>query len=109
MCAYATFYHKSVHKCSGQMVFVHREASQNKYLDSHVFNSTPAHVFELALVQTTYRPRYHVEIVVQQSNGYHINVTGFEKTLLVGFFVKIEFDASLISSTIELTHLQVLD
>ena len=35
-------------------------------------------------------------------------VTGFEKTLLVGFFVKIEFDASLISSTIELTHLQVL-
>ena len=36
-------------------------------------------------------------------------VTGFEKTLLVGFFVKIEFDASLISSTIELTHLQVLD
>ncbi len=35
-------------------------------------------------------------------------VTGFEKTLLMGFFVKIEFDASLISSTIELTHLQVL-
>ena len=35
-------------------------------------------------------------------------VIGFEKTLLMGFFVKIEFDASLISSTIELTHLQVL-
>ena len=35
-------------------------------------------------------------------------MTGFEKILLMGFFVEIEFDASLISSTIELTHLQVL-
>ena len=35
-------------------------------------------------------------------------VTGFEKTLLMGFFVKLEFDVSLISSTLELTHLQVL-
>ena len=34
-------------------------------------------------------------------------VTGFWKTLRMGFFVKIEFDVSLISSTIELTHLQV--
>ena len=34
-------------------------------------------------------------------------VTGFWKTFRMGFFVKIEFDVSLISSTIELTHLQV--
>ena len=39
---------------------------------------------------------------------HSLYVTGFEKTLLMGFFVKVEFDASLISSTIELTHLQVL-
>ena len=37
----------------------------------------------------------------------YIIVTGFWKTLCMGFFVKIEFDASLISSTLELTHLQV--
>ena len=37
-----------------------------------------------------------------------INVTGFGKTLRMGFFQKIEFDAWLISSTIELTHVQVL-
>ena len=37
-----------------------------------------------------------------------IYVTGFGKTLRVGFFQKIEFDAWLISSTIELTHVQVL-
>ena len=30
------------------------------------------------------------------------------KTLRMGFFQKIEFDARLISSTIELTHVQVL-
>ena len=36
-------------------------------------------------------------------------VTGSEKTLLMGFFVKIEFDVYLISSTLELIHLQVLD
>ena len=36
-----------------------------------------------------------------------IYVTGFGKTLRMGFFVKTEFDASLISSTLELTHLQV--
>ena len=35
------------------------------------------------------------------------NVTGFGKTLRMGFFVKTEFDASLISSTLELTHLHV--
>ena len=34
-------------------------------------------------------------------------VTGFWKTLRMGFFVKIEFDVSLINSTLELTHLQV--
>ena len=37
-----------------------------------------------------------------------IYVTGFGKTLRMGFFQKIEFDAWLISSTIELTHVQVL-
>jgi hypothetical protein len=36
-------------------------------------------------------------------------VTGFGKTLHMGFFQKIEFDAWLISSTIELTRVQVLD
>ena len=35
-------------------------------------------------------------------------VTGFGKTLRMGFFQKIEFDAWLISSTIELTRVQVL-
>ena len=37
-----------------------------------------------------------------------IYVTGFGKTLRMGFFQKIEFDAWLISSTIELTRVQVL-
>ena len=37
-----------------------------------------------------------------------IFVTGFWKTILMGFFfVKMELNASLISSTLELTHLQV--
>ena len=36
------------------------------------------------------------------------NMTRFGKTLFTGFLVKIEFDAYLISSTIELTHLPVL-
>ena len=34
-------------------------------------------------------------------------VTRFGKTLHMGFFQKIEFDAWLISSTIELTRIQV--
>ena len=37
-----------------------------------------------------------------------IIVTGFGKTLCMGFFQKIEFDAWLISSTIELTRVQFL-
>ena len=44
---------------------------------------------------------YHTGIPVS------IYVTGSEKTLRMGFFVKIEFDAYLISSTIELTFCQV--
>ena len=36
------------------------------------------------------------------------NLTGFRKTLRMGFFLKIEFDVGLISSTIELTRVQVL-
>ena len=39
----------------------------------------------------------------------NIIVTGFGKTLRMGFFPKIEFDAWLISFTIELTRVQVLD
>ena len=35
-------------------------------------------------------------------------MTGFGKTLRMGFFQKIDFDAWLISSTIELTRVQVL-
>ena len=35
-------------------------------------------------------------------------VTGFGKTLRMGFFQKIEFDAWLISSSIEITRVQVL-
>ena len=34
-------------------------------------------------------------------------VTVYEKTRHMGFFVKIEFDVYLISSTLELTYLQV--
>ena len=36
-----------------------------------------------------------------------IYVTVYGKTRHMGLFVKIEFDVSLISSTLELTHLQV--
>ena len=36
-------------------------------------------------------------------------VTVYGKTRHMGFFVKVEFEASMISSTIELTRLQVLD
>ena len=36
-------------------------------------------------------------------------VTVYGKTRHMGFFVKVEFDASMISSTIELTCVQVLD
>ena len=36
-------------------------------------------------------------------------VTGFGKTLRMRFFPKIEFDVRLISPTIELTRVQVLD
>ena len=35
-------------------------------------------------------------------------MTGFGKTLRMGFFQKIEFDAWLINSTIELSRVQVL-
>ena len=37
-----------------------------------------------------------------------LNVTGFGKTLRMGFFLKFEFDAWLISSIIELIRIQVL-
>ena len=37
-----------------------------------------------------------------------VYVTGFGKTLRMGFFQKVEFDVWLISSSIELTHIQVL-
>ena len=43
---------------------------------------------------------------IEQTNSAY--VTGFGKTLRMGFFLKIEFDARLISSTIELTRVQVL-
>ena len=36
-------------------------------------------------------------------------MTGFGKTLHIGFFEKFEFDALLISSCIELTRVRVLD
>ena len=36
-----------------------------------------------------------------------IYVTGFGKTRHMGFFVKIKFDVYLISSSLELTYLQV--
>ena len=47
----------------------------------------------------------HNSLAINESLIY---VTGFGKTLCMGFFQKIEFDAWLISSTIELTHVQVL-
>ena len=40
---------------------------------------------------------------------YILIVTVYGKTRHMGFFVKVEFDASMISSTIELTRVQVLD
>ena len=36
-------------------------------------------------------------------------VTVYGKTRHIGFFVEVEFDASMISSTIVLTRVQVLD
>ena len=53
--------------------------------------------------------KYTMQIVGLSWNevAYFTYVTGFWKTLRMGFFVKIEFDVSLISSTLELTHLQV--
>ena len=39
----------------------------------------------------------------------HEYVTVYGKTRHMGFFVKVEFDTSMISSTIELTRVQVLD
>ena len=49
---------------------------------------------------------------VARENGFAIHivpyVTGFGKTLRMGFFQKFEFDAWLISSSIELTRVQVL-
>ena len=42
---------------------------------------------------------------IRRENVY---VTGFGKTLRMGFFQKIEFNAWLISSTIELTCVQVV-
>ena len=41
-------------------------------------------------------------------HGVILYVTRFGKTFRIGFFQKIEFDAWLISSTIELTRVQVL-
>ena len=38
-----------------------------------------------------------------------VYVTVYGKTRHMGFFVNVEFDASMISSTIELTRVQVLD
>ena len=43
----------------------------------------------------------------KQFNGKYVTVYG--KTRHMGFFVKVEFDASMISSTLELTRVQVLD
>ena len=37
-----------------------------------------------------------------------VYVTGFGKTLHLGFFLKTEFDVRLISSTIELTRVQII-
>ena len=83
-------------------------ADQSKYSDE------PHPLLVCALVyQLLFNPRESmvaqvwvpIELWVKINSKY---VTRFEKTLLMGFFVKIEFDASLISSTIELTHLQVL-
>ena len=43
--------------------------------------------------------------LVENSSLCCTYVTGFWKTLRMGFFVKIEFDVSLISSTLELTQI----
>ena len=43
----------------------------------------------------------------KSSNSHVLYVTVYEKTRHMGFFVKIKFDVYLISSTLELTYLQV--
>ena len=50
-----------------------------------------------------------LEQIVEQTNLYaqQLYVTGFGKIRHMGFFVKIKFDVYLISSTLELTYLQV--
>ena len=60
------------------------------------------HLAMVALTQKSFSAQY-----AWFSRGGSQIVTGFEKTFCMGFFVKTEFDASLISSTLELTHLQV--
>ena len=51
---------------------------------------------------------YQINNCINYYYNNNIYVTGFGKTLRMGFFQKIEFDAWLISSTIELTRVQVL-
>ena len=50
-----------------------------------------------------------VKAKVKYEGNILIIVTGFEKTLRMGFFVNIVFNVYLISSTIELTICQVWD
>ena len=66
---------------------------------------------------SSFRHKYLARAVVQdgllikvflQITHSLLYVTGFGKTLRMGFFQKIEFDAWLISSTIELMRVQVL-
>ena len=52
--------------------------------------------------------KWTAPIIKAVCNNGDLYVTGFGKTLRMEFFQKIEFDAWLISSTIELTHVQVL-
>ena len=50
-----------------------------------------------------------VEMDRESALGKSTYVTVYGKTRHMGFFVKVKFDASMISSAIELTRVQVLD
>ena len=56
------------------------------------------------LEEQTWRLKFQT---LTSNMNFIIIVTVYEKTRHMGFFVKIKFDVYLISSTLELTYLQV--
>ena len=66
------------------------------------------HIFVCHQVLTCASASLSLSLSLCLSLLWHSYVTGYGKTLCMGFFLKIEFDAWLISSTTELTRVEVL-